>query len=284
MPLEQPPRDDQLLDLVRALADEEQRRVAVVPLGTVLERVAVAAVDAHAVERVVLRRLGREVLRHPGLEVGALARGLLLAPPARSAGAPPRCCVAICASISCTAWCWPIGLPNASRSLRVAERVVERRLRDADAARGDVDAADLDPAHEVLEALADPVLAAEDARGGRAEAVEHELASTRLPCSRASAGRASGSSGPGGLVSGSFSTMKPVIPVCGGSALGIGLREQHDDPASASRSSTHIFWPVITYSSPSRTALVRIACTSEPACGSVIENAARISPEASLGR
>ena len=33
----------------------------------------------------------------------------------------------------------------------------------------------------------------------------------------------------------------------------------------------HIFWPVIAYSSPSRTAWVRIACTSEPAWGSVIE-------------
>ena len=76
VPLEQPPRDDQLLDLVRALADEEQRRVAVVALGPELERVAVAAVDAHAVERVLLRCLGREVLRHPGLEVGALAGAL----------------------------------------------------------------------------------------------------------------------------------------------------------------------------------------------------------------
>ena len=59
--------------------------------------------------------------------------------------------------------------------LRVAERVVESGLRDPDAARRDVDAADLDPAHEVLEPLPDPVLAAEDARGRSAEAVEHEL-------------------------------------------------------------------------------------------------------------
>ena len=47
---------------------------------------------------------------------------------------------------------------------------------------------------------------------------------------------------------------------------------------------THIFWPVTTKSSPSRTATVRIAWTSEPACGSVIEKAERISPAASLGR
>src|SRR5262249_59202573 len=74
--LEQTAGDDQLLDLVRSLADQEEGRVAVVPLGTELERIAVAAVDAHTVERVLLRSLGGEVLRHTGLEVGALAGGL----------------------------------------------------------------------------------------------------------------------------------------------------------------------------------------------------------------
>jgi hypothetical protein len=41
---------------------------------------------------------------------------------------------------------------------------------------------------------------------------------------------------------------------------------------------------VITHSSPSRTARVRIACTSDPACGSVIEYAERTSPLAIRGR
>ena len=174
LPLEQPAGDDQLLDLVRALADQEQRRVAVVALGAELERVAVAAVDAHRVERVVLRRLGREVLRHPGLEVGALAARLRCA--ACSDEQPRRLGARrhlrehqlhglVVADL----------LAERLALLRVAERVVERRLRDPGAARGDVDAADLDPAHEVLEPLADAGLAAEHARRRRAEAVEDEL-------------------------------------------------------------------------------------------------------------
>ena len=59
--------------------------------------------------------------------------------------------------------------------LRVADRVVEARLRKPGAAGGDVDPADLDAAHEVLEPLADAGVAAEDARGRGAEAVEDEL-------------------------------------------------------------------------------------------------------------
>src|SRR5581483_3192541 len=75
-PLQEAAGDDQLLDLVRALADEQEGRVAVVALRPVLERVSVAPVDTHAVDRVLLRRLGGEQLRHPRLEVGALAAGL----------------------------------------------------------------------------------------------------------------------------------------------------------------------------------------------------------------
>jgi hypothetical protein len=46
---------------------------------------------------------------------------------------------------------------------------------------------------------------------------------------------------------------------------------------------SHIFWPSMTYPSPSRRALVRIAATSEPSSGSDIENAPRNSPVASCG-
>src|SRR5918999_5272028 len=68
--------DDHALDLRRALADQQQRRVAVQPLDLVLLRVAVAAVDAEAVLDDLLAGLGGEQLRHPGLEVRALARVL----------------------------------------------------------------------------------------------------------------------------------------------------------------------------------------------------------------
>ena len=44
------------------------------------------------------------------------------------------------------------------------------------------------------------------------------------------------------------------------------------------------FWPLMTHSSPSRRAVVRMAPASEPASGSVIEIDMRISPDISLGR
>ena len=46
---------------------------------------------------------------------------------------------------------------------------------------------------------------------------------------------------------------------------------------------SHIFWPSTRKSSPSRTAFVRIAETSEPQPGSDIENAPRTSPVAIRG-
>ena len=83
--------------------------------------------------------------------------------------------------------------------------------------------------------------------------------------------------------SGSFSTMNPVMPACGGSAPGSVFARSMTIP-ERQPFVTHIFWPVITYSFPSRTAAVRIAWTSEPACGSVIEKDERSSPDASLRR
>ena len=47
---------------------------------------------------------------------------------------------------------------------------------------------------------------------------------------------------------------------------------------------THIFVPLMTYSSPSGVALQRSDAASEPASGSDRENAARISPVAIRGR
>jgi hypothetical protein len=45
-----------------------------------------------------------------------------------------------------------------------------------------------------------------------------------------------------------------------------------------------LFWPLITHSSPSRTAVVRIAAGSEPASGSLSAKAGESSPEAQPGR
>src|SRR3954452_17652821 len=73
VPLEQFAPDHHPLDLGRALADQEQRSVAVQALDLVLLRVAVAAVDAERVLHDLLAGLRGEQLRHAGLEVRALA-------------------------------------------------------------------------------------------------------------------------------------------------------------------------------------------------------------------
>jgi hypothetical protein len=82
---------------------------------------------------------------------------------------------------------------------------------------------------------------------------------------------------------GAFSRMSAVIPRCGGSASG-SVFARSMTPLERSPFVAHIFCPVITYSSPSRTARVRIAWTSDPACGSVIEYAKWSSPVAMRGR
>src|SRR4029077_4364416 len=73
VPLQELFADHHALDLGGALADQEQRRVAVEALDLVLLRVAVAPVDAERVLDVFLPRLRGEELRHARLEVGALA-------------------------------------------------------------------------------------------------------------------------------------------------------------------------------------------------------------------
>ncbi len=47
---------------------------------------------------------------------------------------------------------------------------------------------------------------------------------------------------------------------------------------------TNIFVPEMTYWLPDRRATVRMACTSEPACGSVRHRPPRASPRAKRGR
>src|SRR5262245_14891954 len=74
MPLHELPRDDDALQLVRALPDREQRRIAVVALDVDLLRVAVRAVYAHRLQAVLERGLGGEELGHPGLHVATHPR------------------------------------------------------------------------------------------------------------------------------------------------------------------------------------------------------------------
>src|SRR5438128_491604 len=76
MTLQELAADDHALDLGGALADQEQRRIAVQALDLVLLGVAVATVDAQALLDAEATRLGGEQLRHAGLQVRALPRVL----------------------------------------------------------------------------------------------------------------------------------------------------------------------------------------------------------------
>src|SRR5437763_5395966 len=174
VPLQQPPRDQELQDLVRALAEDQERRVAVEALDQELGRVAVAAVDAHRLEGDLLGALGREQLGHPRLEVGPLA-GVL--PPGRVEHEQPRGLDlrSHLGELELDRLVLGDGLAEGLALARVADRGLEGRRGQADGPGCDVDPSQLDASHEVLEPLPDAGLTAEHARRRGAEAVEDEL-------------------------------------------------------------------------------------------------------------
>src|SRR3954447_15687973 len=175
VPLQQLLADHHALDLRGPLADQQQRRVAVEALDLVLLRVAVAAVDAEAFFDAVLAGLRGEELGHPGLEVGALA-GVLH--PRRFAGdeAGGLELGRHVGELELDRLVGGDRLAEGLPFLAVAEGELERPLADADAAGGDVDAADLERVHHLHEALAEAgLLAAEDALGRAAVAVVDQL-------------------------------------------------------------------------------------------------------------
>src|SRR5437660_788710 len=65
--------DDDALQFVGALADDEERGIAVEALDRELLGIAVAAVDAHRLQADIDGGLGGEQLGHSGLHVAALA-------------------------------------------------------------------------------------------------------------------------------------------------------------------------------------------------------------------
>src|SRR3954447_11057305 len=175
VPLEQLLADDHALDLARALADQQQRRVAVDALDLVLLGVAVAAVDAQGLLGAEAAGLRGEELGHARLEVRALA-GVLHARGAD--GEHPR-------GLELGGHVGELELDHLVLGDRLAERlallgVLDRQLEgalgQADAAGGDVDAADLERVHHLREALVEAaVLAAEDRVRRRLVAVEDQL-------------------------------------------------------------------------------------------------------------
>src|SRR5436190_5407768 len=142
VPLQELLADNHALDLGGALADQEQRRVAVEALYLVLLGVAVAAVDAEALLDALLAGLRGEQLRHPGLEVGALAG--VLHP--RRLAREESCCLDLgrhVGELELDRLVLGDLLAEGLALLAVAESELQRPLRDADPAGGDVDAADL---------------------------------------------------------------------------------------------------------------------------------------------
>src|SRR6476620_12057056 len=175
VPLEELLADNHALDLRGSLADQQQRRVAVEALDLVLLRVAVAAVDAEAFLDAVLAALRGEELGHPGLEVGALA-GVLH--PRRFAGdqAGSLDLGRHVGELELDRLVVGDRLAEGLPFLAVAKGKLEGALGDADAAGGDVDAADLKRIHHLHEALAETrLLAAEDALRRALVAVVDEL-------------------------------------------------------------------------------------------------------------
>src|SRR5688572_19299507 len=143
--------DDDALHLVRAFADAEKRRVAVEPLDRKLLRVAVAAVDAHRLVRVLERRLRGEVLRHARLEVAALAavvnaRGILHQEARRLDARAHLAQLQLDRLVLADRFAEGVALT------RILKRLVERGLGHADAARRDVDASQLQAADGLMEA------------------------------------------------------------------------------------------------------------------------------------
>src|SRR5215217_7675060 len=167
--------DHHALDLGGALADQEQRGVAVEPLDLVLLGVAVAAMDAERLLHHLLAGLGGEQLRHAGLEVGALpgvlhAGGLQREQPR---GLDLRAHVReleLDRLVLCDRLAERLAL------LRVAQRQLEGALGDADTAGGHVHTDDLERVHHLAEAVTDArLLAAKDPLGRTDVAVVDEL-------------------------------------------------------------------------------------------------------------
>src|SRR5690606_30413947 len=150
-PGQQAPGDDQALDLVRALADDHERRVAVVALDRQVGRVADAAVDAHGLGGDGEGGLAGEELGHAGLDVAALAGLLVLGGVAgeQPGGLQPGGHVG---QLELDGLVLGDGLAEGRALLGVVEGGVEGGPGDADGPGGDVDAAVLAHAEELGQA------------------------------------------------------------------------------------------------------------------------------------
>ena len=145
-------RNDHALNLVRAFADHGERRIAVEALDVVLLRVTVRAVNPHRLDAVLERRLRREVFRHPRFHIAALTtverRGGVEGKQAR--GSCTGCHVS---QLERDRLVLADRLAERLACLRILRRERERAFRNSNAARGDVDPAELQPPGDLVKTL-----------------------------------------------------------------------------------------------------------------------------------
>src|SRR5664280_1126933 len=170
--LQQAPTNDHPLDLRSALADEQHGSLAVEPLDLVLLGVAVAAVDPERVLDVLRAVFAGEVLRHARLEVvagaGVLELGGLDHHLVGGLGTGGHLSQA-------EEYALVLGdlLAEGLALLGVLDAELEGPQPHPARTRGDVDAADLDAVHHLVEALAGD--AAEDLAGRRPVVLQNEF-------------------------------------------------------------------------------------------------------------
>ena len=129
-----------------------KRRIAIQALDVEFLRIAVGAVNAHGFDAVLQRRFGGEVFRHARLPCRSARRGRRLraaASVSRRAGFDAR---RHFAELELDRLVLADRLAEGLALLRIATGFFERRLRDADAARRDVDAPEFESAQDLLQA------------------------------------------------------------------------------------------------------------------------------------
>ena len=144
-PGQQAAGDDQPLDLVRALADHHERRVAVVALDRKIGGVADAAVDAHGLGGQLERGLAGEQLGHARLDVAAQTGRLALGRVAREQAGRLQLRRHV-GELELDRLVLGDGLAERDPLLGVLERGVEGGTCHPDGPRRDVDASDLEDA------------------------------------------------------------------------------------------------------------------------------------------
>src|SRR5262249_31994437 len=144
---------DDALHLVGAFADAGQRSVAVEAFDVELARIAVGAVDAHALDGIFQRRFAGEIFGHAGLHVAALpaVEGLRGIEREQARGARAR---RHFAELELDRLVLADRLAEGPADLGILGGKPQRPLGDADAARGDVDAPELEAAGGLEEAAA----------------------------------------------------------------------------------------------------------------------------------